>query len=182
MQPSEVDGLKVIQIDCGARPSRRPSSNAIVRRESSVEESAERDDWMLTRISASARGGHSPSALWGTRVSTRARSRTSTRRSTAKIEALARSISADPKVRHPYLYLDGHRDRSATWAGEVRNVSLLVASAVNSEMYIGRFSSASARAPRRTHPAGRRFCVEPGRPRPQRACSLMRFPMPVEPA
>ena len=33
---------------------------------------------------------------------------------------------------HPYLYLDGIVMKR-TWAGEVRNVSLLVASAVNSE-------------------------------------------------
>jgi transposase-like protein len=33
---------------------------------------------------------------------------------------------------HPYLYLDGIVMRRS-WAGEVRNVSLLVASAVNSE-------------------------------------------------
>ncbi|MGB6797960.1 MAG: transposase, partial [Xanthobacteraceae bacterium] len=31
---------------------------------------------------------------------------------------------------HPYLYLDG-MVMKRTWAGEVRNVSLLVASAVN---------------------------------------------------
>lgn len=35
---------------------------------------------------------------------------------------------------HPYLYLDGIVMKR-TWAGEVRNVSLLVASAVNSEGY-----------------------------------------------
>ena len=43
-----------------------------------------------------------------------------------------------------------------SWAGEVRNVSLLVASAVNSEGF--REIWASAKAPRRTNPAGRRFC------------------------
>ena len=37
-------------------------------------------------------------------------------------------------MRHPYLYLDGIVMKR-TWAGEVRNVSLLVASAVNSEGY-----------------------------------------------
>ncbi|TCU13189.1 transposase, partial [Rhizobium sullae] len=35
---------------------------------------------------------------------------------------------------HPYLYLDGIVMKR-TWAGEVRNVSLVVASAVNSEGY-----------------------------------------------
>ena len=47
----------------------------------------------------------------------------------AKIEAwLNRRIEGE----HPYLYLDGIVMKR-TWAGEVRNVSLLVASAVNSE-------------------------------------------------
>jgi transposase-like protein len=38
----------------------------------------------------------------------------------------------DTLRREPYLYLDGIVMKR-TWAGEVRNVSLLVASAVNSE-------------------------------------------------
>ena len=47
----------------------------------------------------------------------------------AKIEAWRnRRIEGE----HPYLYLDGIVMKR-TWAGEVRNVSLLVASAVNSE-------------------------------------------------
>ena len=47
----------------------------------------------------------------------------------AKIEAWRnRRIEGE----HPYLYLDGIVMKRA-WAGEVRNVSLLVASAVNSE-------------------------------------------------
>ncbi len=49
----------------------------------------------------------------------------------AQIEAWRhRSIEGD----HPYLYLDGIVMKR-TWAGEVRNVSLLVASAVNAEGY-----------------------------------------------
>ncbi len=41
---------------------------------------------------------------------------------------------AEPAIEgeHPYLYLDGIVMKR-TWAGEVRNVSLLVASAINSE-------------------------------------------------
>jgi Transposase, Mutator family len=47
----------------------------------------------------------------------------------AKIEAWRnRRIEGE----HPYLYLDGIVMKRS-WAGEVRNVSLLVASAVNSE-------------------------------------------------
>ena len=49
----------------------------------------------------------------------------------AKIEAWRHQpIEGD----HPYLYLDGIVMKR-TWAGEVRNVSLLVASAVNAEGY-----------------------------------------------
>jgi putative transposase len=49
---------------------------------------------------------------------------------------------------HPYIYLE------SIWAGEVRNVSLLVAIAVNGEGY--RRFSASARGQRRTGRAGAR--------------------------
>ena len=52
---------------------------------------------------------------------------------------------------HPYVYLDGIVLKRS-WAGEVRNVSLLVAIGVNNHG-IGRFS-ASAKAPRRTRRAG----------------------------
>jgi transposase-like protein len=51
----------------------------------------------------------------------------------------------------PYTYLDGIVMKR-NWAGEVRNVSLLVAIAVNSEGY--REIPASSRAPRRTRRAG----------------------------
>ena len=68
----------------------------------------------------------------------------------AKIEAWRnRRIEGE----HPYLYLDGIVMKR-TWAGEVRNVSLLVASAVNSEGY--REIWAFAKVLRRTNPAGRR--------------------------
>ena len=52
---------------------------------------------------------------------------------------------------HPYVYLDGIVLKR-TWAGEVRNVSLLVAIGVNGEGY--REFSASAKAPKRTKRVG----------------------------
>jgi putative transposase len=67
-------------------------------------------------------------ALWGTRVSPSTVSNLN-KKIYAKIEAWRnRRIEGE----HPYLYLDGIVMKR-TWAGEVRNVSLLVASAVNSE-------------------------------------------------
>ena len=71
----------------------------------------------------------------------------------AKIEAWRKDRRIEGE--HPYLYLDGIVMKRS-WAGEVRNVSLLVASAVYSERF--RVYSASARAPRRTNPVGRSFC------------------------
>lgn len=69
-------------------------------------------------------------ALWGTRVSPSTVSSLN-RKIYAKIEAWRhRPIEGE----HPYLYLDGIVMKR-TWAGEVRNVSLLVASAVNAEGY-----------------------------------------------
>ena len=69
-------------------------------------------------------------ALWGTRVSPGTVSNLN-KKIYAKIEQWRhRRIEGD----HPYLYLDGIVMKRA-WAGEVRNVSLLVASAVNSEGY-----------------------------------------------
>jgi transposase-like protein len=69
-------------------------------------------------------------ALWGTRVSPGTVSNLN-QKIYAKIEQWRhRRIEGD----HPYLYLDGIVMKR-TWAGEVRNVSLLVASAVNSEGY-----------------------------------------------
>ena len=88
-------------------------------------------------------------ALWGTRVSPSTVSNLN-KKIYAKIEAWRnRRIEGE----HPYLYLDGIVMKR-TWAGEVRNVSLLVASAVNSEGF--REFLASAKAPRRTSLAGRR--------------------------
>lgn len=69
-------------------------------------------------------------ALWGTRVSPGTVSNLN-KKIYAKIEEWRhRQIEGDP----PYLYLDGIVMKR-TWAGEVRNVSLLVASAVNAEGY-----------------------------------------------
>ena len=67
-------------------------------------------------------------ALWGTQVSPSTVSNLN-KKIYAKIEAWRnRRIEGE----HPYLYLDGIVMKRS-WAGEVRNVSLLVASAVNSE-------------------------------------------------
>ena len=67
-------------------------------------------------------------ALWGTRVSPSTVSNLN-QKIYAKIEAWRnRRIEGE----HPYLYLDGIVMKRS-WAGEVRNVSLLVATAVNSE-------------------------------------------------
>jgi hypothetical protein len=70
----------------------------------------------------------------------------------AKIEAWrSRRVGGE----RPYLDLDGIVMKRS-WVGEVRNVSLLVASAFNSEGFVR--SWASARAPR-ANPAGPRFCA-----------------------
>ena len=95
------------------------------RRESSVEESL--IEMYLAGISV-RRVEDITEALWGTRVSPSTVSNLN-KKIYAKIEAWRnRRIEGE----HPYLYLDGIVMKR-TWAGEVRNVSLLVASAVNSE-------------------------------------------------
>src|SRR6201989_3201085 len=97
------------------------------RRESSVEEAL--IEMYLAGISV-RRVEDITEALWGTRVSPSTVSNLN-KKIYVKIEAWRnRRI----KVAHPYLYLDGIVMKR-TWAGEVRNVSLLVASAVNSEGY-----------------------------------------------
>jgi putative transposase len=69
-------------------------------------------------------------ALWGTRVSPATVSNLN-KKIYATIEAWRnRAISGE----HPYVYLDGIVLKR-TWAGEVRNVSLLVATSVNGEGY-----------------------------------------------
>jgi putative transposase len=95
------------------------------RRESSVEEAL--IEMYLAGISV-RRVEDITEALWGTRVSPSTVSNLN-KKIYAKIEAWRnRPIEGE----HPYLYLDGIVMKR-TWAGEVRNVSLLVASAVNSE-------------------------------------------------
>ena len=95
------------------------------RRESSVEEAL--IEMYLAGISV-RRVEDITEALWGTRVSPSTVSNLN-KKIYAKIEAWRnRRIEGE----HPYFYLDGIVMKRS-WAGEVRNVSLLVASAVNSE-------------------------------------------------
>ena len=95
------------------------------RRESSVEEAL--IEMYLAGISV-RRVEDITEALWGTRVS-RSTVSNLNKKIYAKIEAWRnRPIEGE----YPYLYLDGIVMKR-TWAGEVRNVSLLVASAVNLE-------------------------------------------------
>ena len=96
------------------------------RRESSVEEAL--IEMYLAGISV-RRVEDITEALWGTRVSPSTVSNLN-KKIYAKIEAWRnRPIEGE----HPYLYLDGIVMKRS-WAGEVRNVSLLVASAVNAEL------------------------------------------------
>ena len=95
------------------------------RRESSVEEAL--IEMYLAGISV-RRVEDITEALWGTRVSPSTVSNLN-KKIYAQIEAWRnRRIEGE----HPYLYLDGIVMKR-TWVGEVRNVSLLVASAVDSE-------------------------------------------------
>src|SRR5512139_2846460 len=95
------------------------------RRESSVEEAL--IEMYLAGVSV-RRVEDITEALWGTRVSPSTVSNLN-KKIYAKIEAWRnRRIEGE----HPYLYLDGIVMKRS-WAGEIRNVSLLVASAVNSE-------------------------------------------------
>ena len=97
------------------------------RRESSVEEALV--EMYLAGVSV-RRVEDITEALWGTRVSPSTVSNLN-KKIYAKIDTWRhRRIEGD----HPYLYLDGIVMKR-TWAGEVRNVSLLVASAVNTEGY-----------------------------------------------
>ncbi len=97
------------------------------RRESSVEEAL--IEMYLAGVSV-RRVEDITEALWGTRVSPGTVSNLN-KKIYVKIEEWRnRPIEGE----HSYLYLDGIVMKR-TWAGEVRNVSLLVASAVNSEGY-----------------------------------------------
>lgn len=97
------------------------------RRESSVEEAL--IQMYLAGVSV-RRVEDITEALWGTRVSPSTVSSLN-KKIYASIEAWRmRPIEGE----HPYLYLDGIVLKRS-WAGEVRNVSLLVATSVNSEGY-----------------------------------------------
>lgn len=97
------------------------------RRESSVEEAL--IEMYLAGVSV-RRVEDITEALWGTRVSPGTVSNLN-KKIYAKIEEWRhRPIEGE----YPYLYLDGIVMKR-TWAGEVRNVSLLVASAVNKDGY-----------------------------------------------
>lgn len=97
------------------------------RREASVEESL--IEMYLAGVSV-RRVEDITEALWGTRVSSGTVSNLN-QKIYAQIEAWRnRPITG----RHPYLYLDGIVLKRS-WAGEVRNVSLLVAVSVNAEGY-----------------------------------------------
>lgn len=97
------------------------------RRESSVEEAL--IEMYLAGVSV-RRVEDITEALWGTRVSPATVSNLN-KKIYATIEAWrSRAISGE----HPYVYLDGIVLKR-TWAGEVRNVSLLVATSVNGEGY-----------------------------------------------
>ena len=97
------------------------------RRESSVEEALM--EMYLAGVSV-RRVEDITEALWGTRVSPSAVSDLN-KKIYERIEAWRNQpITAE----HPYVYLDGIVMKR-TWAGEVRNVSLLVAIGVNTEGY-----------------------------------------------
>jgi len=97
------------------------------RRESSVEEAL--IEMYLAGVSV-RRVEDITEALWGTRVSPGTVSNLN-KKIYAKIEAWR---NAPINGAHPYVYLDGIVMKR-TWAGEVRNVSLLVAIGVNAEGY-----------------------------------------------
>ncbi len=100
------------------------------RRESSVEEALV--EMYLAGISV-RRVEDITEALWGTRVSPGTASNLN-KKIYAKIEEWRhRRIEGD----HPYLYLDGIVMKR-TWAGEVRNVSLLVATVLSMTRAIAR--------------------------------------------
>jgi transposase-like protein len=97
------------------------------RRESSVEEAL--IEMYLAGVSV-RRVEDLTEALWGTRVSPSTVSNLN-KKIYASIEAWRmRPIESE----HPYLYLDG-MVLKRSWAGEMRNVSLLVATSVNEQGY-----------------------------------------------
>ncbi len=98
------------------------------RRESSVEEALM--EMYLAGVSV-RRVEDITEALWGTRVSPSVVSDLN-KKIYARIEGWR---NAPIEGEHPYVYLDGIVMKR-TWAGEVRNVSLLVASAVNADVSV----------------------------------------------
>ena len=119
-RPGRIVGLGATSERCIPR-----RTTSYRRRESSVEEAL--IEMYLAGISV-RRVEDITEALWGTRVSPSTVSNLN-KKIYAKIEAWRnRPIEGE----HPYLYLDGIVMKRS-WAGEVRNVSLLVASAVNAE-------------------------------------------------
>ena len=108
-----------------------PFETAIIeryrRRESSVEEALM--EMYLAGVSV-RRVEDITEALWGTRVSPGTVSNLN-KKIYAKIEAWRNEAI---EGRHPYIYLDGIVMKRS-WAGEVRNVSLLVAIGVNADGY-----------------------------------------------
>mgnify|MGYP000532485343 CR=1 FL=1 len=118
------------------------------RRESSVEEAL--IEMYLAGVSV-RRVEDITQALWGTRVSPGTVSNLN-QKIYARIEKWRnRPISGS----FPYVYLDGIVLKR-TWAGEVRNVSVLVPSALP-RMAIAK-SSGLPKAPKRTRPAGAASC------------------------
>lgn len=108
-----------------------PFETAIIeryrRRESSVEEALM--EMYLAGVSV-RRVEDITEALWGTRVSPGTVSNLN-----KKIYAQIEAWRNEPiEGRHPYVYLDGIVMKRS-WAGEVRNVSLLVAIGVNADGY-----------------------------------------------
>src|SRR6202045_2015748 len=138
------------------------------RRESSVEEAL--IEMYLAGISV-RRVEDITEALWGMRVSPSTVSNLN-KKIYAKIEAWRnRRIEGE----HPYLYLDGIVMKRS-WAGEVRNVSLLVASAVNSEGFREILGIWEGRQGGQVRVVG--IPAPPRRPRPQRRAAdhLRRLP------
>ena len=133
--------------NCAARPSRRRSTllPAGELSRGSADRGVSGGDF------GSAGGEDITEALWGTRVSPSTVSNLN-KMIYAKIKGWRnRRIEGE----HPYLYLDGIVMKRSR-AGEDRNVSLWWPARSTLKDF-ARFS-ASARAPRRTSPVGRRFC------------------------
>ena len=100
------------------------------------------------------RGEDITEALWGTRVSPSTVSDLN-KKIYGTIEAWRnRPIAGE----HPYVYLDGIVLKRS-WAGEVRNVSLLVAIGVNEDGWLERIPQASQGPRVEGHPANHLGCL-----------------------